>query len=218
MHWISEPNPYALYFPDNPHYHFWQYLSSMFMHGGITHLLFNMLALWMFGSALERYWGSIRFLIFYLICGIGAGFIYNEINVYQFNHVQAQLLQEGAKLEYLQHFLKTSEYFTNISDHTKELLFKYYDLYNIPTVGASGAIYGILVAYAYNFPNNKLMLIFLPYPIPAKYFVPILLLIDLFSGVTGFSIFGSNVAHFAHIGGAIVGGLLMFFLGRNPDR
>jgi membrane associated rhomboid family serine protease len=89
------------------------------------------------------------------------------------------------------------------------MLLAFYMTYHTPVLGASGAIYGVLVAFAMTYPNRKLMLLFLPFPIAAKYFVPVILMIDLFSGVTGFSIFGAGIAHFAHLGGALIGFLLM---------
>ena len=147
-----------------PYFKPWQLVSYQFLHGGIMHLAFNMLALWSFGRILERAWGNQRFLIFYLSCGVGAAIISQLID-------QFVLQQVG---------------------------YGY-------TIGASGAVYGILVAFAYLFPNFKLVFIFLPVPVAAKYFVPVLLLIDLTAGITGFSIFGHNIAHFAHIGGAVVG-------------
>lgn len=146
----------------------YQFVSYMFLHGGLTHLLFNMIALWSFGRILEQAWGMQRFLIFYLACGIGAA-------------VCSQLIDQ----------------------------FIFAEINYSAMVGASGAIYGILIAFAMLFPNFKIMLIFLPVPIAAKYFVPVLLLIDLSAGITNFSIFGQNIAHFAHIGGALVGFLLV---------
>lgn len=210
---------FALYLSANPIFHYWQYLTSMFMHGSIPHLLFNMLALWMFGAALERLWGGARFLIFYLLCGIGAGLIYNFINLYQFNDLTQQLQSLGLNSEDLQRLVTKGEYRTDIAGLTEDLVGKYYLFYNTPTLGASGAIYGILVAFAFCFPNTKLLFIFLPIPIAAKYFVPLIIGLDLLSGVTGFSIFGAdNVAHFAHVGGGIVGFILMLLLGRGGQR
>lgn len=148
----------------------WQLLTHIFLHADLMHLAFNMLALWMFGRALEYRWGAQRFVIFYLLCGIGAAVI-------------SQLVDQ---------FVLDKIYFG-------------------ATIGASGAVYGLLVAFAMLYPNQKLALIFLPVPIPAKVFVPILLLIDLSAGLTGFSIFGANIAHFAHIGGAFIGFLLVQF-------
>ncbi len=199
----------ALYFPLNPNFSPWQFVSHMFMHGGVTHLLFNMLALWMFGSYLENIWGGKRFLIFYFICGVGAAAIYTAINYYQFNAVYEVLRGTGLSAFDIQSMIDKSEYPSNVlsEDQAMDLI----GIFNTPMVGASGAIYGVLVAFAFNFPNHKLMLIFLPYPIAAKYFVPALISLDLFSGVTGFSIFGGGVAHFAHVGGAIIGFLMMVY-------
>jgi membrane associated rhomboid family serine protease len=100
---------------------------------------------------------------------------------------------------------------------SEEKLQDFWRLFNMPVVGASGAIYGVLVAFGMLFPNAKLFLIFLPVPIAAKYFIPVLIALDLFSGVTGFSIFGGGIAHFGHVGGAIIGFLLMWYWrGRTP--
>jgi len=199
----------ALYFPLNDNFSLWQFVTHMFMHGGLTHLLFNMFALWMFGTQLEAIWGGKRFIIFYFACGIGAALIYTAINYYQFNSVFAVLRDTGLSEFDIQSMINKGVYPPNIlsEDQAVQLI----GTYNSPMVGASGAIYGVLVAYAFNFPNNKLILLFLPYPIAAKYFVPALISLDLFSGVTGFSIFGGGVAHFAHVGGAIIGFLMMMY-------
>ena len=161
----------------SPYFEPWQLLTHVFLHGSETHLLFNMIALWSFGRVLERVWGNRRFLLFYLVCGIGAAVISMLVD--------------------------------NLILHTQ---------INGAMVGASGAIYGILVAFALLFPNFKIMLIFLPVPIAAKYFVPVLLLIDLTAGFTGVSIFGQNIAHFAHVGGAIVGAVLVFWWSAQSAR
>jgi membrane associated rhomboid family serine protease len=200
----------ALYFPENPQYAPWQYVTSMFMHGGLAHLLFNMLGLWMFGTALEHFWGKYRFLVFYFLTGIGAGLIYTFVNDFQFNQLLAELTAAGFSSADVQLLLEEGKYRTDIAI-PEALLGELYQLYNTPVVGASGAVYGILVAYALMFPNAKLVFLFIPYPIAAKYFVPALIALDLFSGVTGFSIFGGGIAHFAHVGGAIIGFLLMMY-------
>lgn len=204
---IDLQDSFALYFPQNEHFAIWQFLSSMFMHGSITHLLFNMLALWMFGSPLEKLWGSTRFIFFYFAAGLGAGIIYTLINSYEFNQLYNELLSSGFSSDDIKLLLKSGEYIPNSISEDK--LTEFYTLYHIPVVGASGAIYGILVAFAMLFPNTKLIFLFIPYPIAAKYFVPALITLDLFSGITGFPIFGGGIAHFAHIGGAIIGFLLM---------
>lgn len=202
-------NQLALYFTQNSHFAPWQFFTHIFMHGSITHLLFNMFALWMFGSQLETVWGGKRFLIFYFICGIGAALIYTGINTYQFNAIYSLLSETGLSSYDIQSMIDKNSYPPAVlsAEQAGELL----SIYHAPMVGASGAIYGVLVAFAFIFPNHKLMLIFLPFPIAAKYFVPALISLDLFSGVTGISIFGGGVAHFAHVGGAVIGFLMMFY-------
>lgn len=202
----------ALYFPQHENFKYWQFVTSMFMHGGFMHILFNMYALWAFGSPLEQMWGKNKFLLFYFLSGIGAGIIYTLANYFQFNMMYNDLVSLGISPEDIQQLLNTGKYnpeaFTSFSE---EKLEGFYRLFNTPVVGASGAIYGVLVAFGILFPNSKLMLIFLPFPIAAKYFIPILIALDLFSGITGFSIFGGGVAHFGHVGGAIIGFLLMWY-------
>ncbi len=197
---------FSLFFPKNEHFGFWQFVTHMFMHGGFAHILFNMYALWAFGSPLEQMWGKNKFLFFYFSTGLGAGLIYTAINYFQFNSGFQELLNSG---------ISSSE-LISLMDYTKvyqnETLQNINEIYNTPAVGASGAIYGVLVAFGMSFPNAKLALIFFPVPIAAKYFIPVLIGIDLFSGVTGFSIFGggsSGVAHFAHVGGALIGFIMM---------
>jgi len=148
----------------------WQLLSHMFLHADYLHLAFNMFALWSFGNVLEQAWGKKNFLLFYLLCGVGAAIISQLVDTFLYSNISYSA-----------------------------------------TVGASGGVYGLLVAFALGYPNFKIILLFLPVPIAAKYFVPVLLLIDLTAGITGFSIFGANIAHFAHIGGAVVGFMLAKF-------
>lgn len=184
------------------------------MHGSVNHLLFNMFGLWMFGQVLEKVWGAKKFLFFYLACGIGASVIYMVINKFQFNGLMQELVALGISAEEASSVFATESYWPAVAP-SKEAL----QIFASPMVGASGAIYGILVAFAFLFPNHKLMLIFLPVPIAAKYFVPAILSLDLFSGVTGVSIFGGgNIAHFAHIGGATIGFLLMLLWRKNSNR
>ena len=202
---------FALYYPDNPQYGIWQYVTSMFMHGSLPHLLFNMFGLYMFGSALEKVWGSKKFLFFYFAAGIGAGIIYTLVNYFQFTASFDFLLNLGLANFEIKEILMTGSYRDQYPGLEKEMLEEFYRTFHAPMVGASGAIYGVLVAYAIRYPNAKLFLLFIPFPIAAKFFVPALLLLDLFSGVTGFSLFGGGIAHFAHLGGALVGFLLVFY-------
>lgn len=200
----------GLHHPDNEAYGVWQYLTSMFMHGSVTHILFNMFGLWMFGSALEGAWGSKKFLFFYFAAGLGAGVIYTLVNNYQFDAAANALLAVGMQEYEIQELLESGKYrmYTGI---TESMVGEAYQTFNTTMVGASGALYGVLVAFAIRYPNAKLALLFLPFPVAAKYFVPILLSIDLLSGITGFSVFGGGIAHFAHLGGALIGLILMLY-------
>lgn len=206
----------ALYFPKNDHFGFWQFVTHMFMHGSFMHILFNMYALWAFGTPLEQMWGRNKFLFFYFSAGIGAGIIYTLVNYYQFNGVYQDLLQIGLSEGDIQQMLLSGQYNSNIlTQITEKQISNFYQIYHTPAVGASGAIYGVLVAFGMSFPNAKLALIFLPVPISAKYFIPVLIALDLFSGVTGFSLFGGGIAHFAHVGGAIIGFAMMQYWKKN---
>lgn len=202
-------NILALYFPENEHFGIWQFVTHMFMHGGFTHILFNMYALWAFGSPLEQMWGRNKFVFFYFSAGLGAGLIYTAVNYFQFNNAFQQLINSGISSTEILSLMDITKVYQN------ETLQKVNEIYNIPAVGASGAIYGVLVAFGMTFPNAKLALIFLPVPIAAKYFIPVLIALDLFSGVTGFSIFGGGIAHFAHVGGAIIGFIIMWYWKKN---
>ncbi len=206
----------ALYFPQNENFGVWQFVSHMFMHGSFMHILFNMYALWAFGTPLEQMWGKNKFLFFYFSAGIGAGLIYTAVNYFQFNNIYNDLVAIGMQASDIQQLLVSGKYNSDIlSQISEDRLVQMYQIYNTPAVGASGAIYGVLVAFGMTFPNAKLALIFLPVPIAAKYFIPVLIAIDLFSGVTGFSIFGGGIAHFAHVGGALIGFIMMQYWKKN---
>ena len=148
---------YFALWPLGPNFWPWQLFTYMFMHGGFGHIFFNMLALWMFGMELENTWGSKKFAVFYLLCGVGAGLT---------NLLAGPLLGQG-----------------------------------LPTVGASGAVFGVLIAFGMMFPDRPVYVYFL-LPVKAKYFITVFFLLELFYGVTGTT---DGVAHFAHLGGAVVG-------------
>ncbi len=189
------------------------------MHGSFMHILFNMYALWAFGSPLEQMWGRNKFLFFYFSAGLGAGLIYTGVNYFQFNGIYNELVNSGLQPDAIQNLLQTGRYNPEILNQVSEAkLTDLFQIYNTPAVGASGAIYGVLVAFGMTFPDAKLALIFLPVPIAAKYFIPVLIAIDLFSGVTGFSIFGGGIAHFAHVGGALIGFIIMKYWQKNQFK
>lgn len=200
---------WALWYPDHANFAPWQLVSHMFLHANLSHIFFNMFALVSFGSVLEREWGAVRFLIFYFLCGLGAGLIQTGVSWVEFANLHERLVTAGLKPAAIQSLLATGQGDLPRDPAVKAVLVSLYRIYATPMVGASGAIYGLLVAFGFLYPNAKLSLMFVPVPIAAKFFIPGLLLVDLFAGVTGFSIFGASIAHFAHLGGAAIGFLLM---------
>ncbi|RSC96226.1 rhomboid family intramembrane serine protease [Tenacibaculum singaporense] len=209
-------NLFALHYPKNEHFGVWQYVTHMFMHGGPAHLLFNMYGLWAFGTPLEQMWGRNKFLFFYFSAGIGAGLIYTLANYYQFNGIYEQLIGMGVSPAEIQNILSSGQYNDSLITLSNKTMSEFYSLYHTPAVGASGAIYGILVAFGLTYPDAKLALIFFPVPIAAKYFIPLIILSDLFFGMTSYSI--GNIAHFAHIGGAIIGFIIAWYWKKNQFK
>lgn len=163
----------------NPNFKIWQVVTYMFMHGGVGHIFSNMFGLFIFGSTLETYMGSKKFLTYYLITGVGAAVLNSMLNTYEMSQLLA-----------------------NSEPYWRQAV--------TPMVGASGAIFGILVAFGVLFPNVELMLLFFPFPIKAKYFVILYGLYELYAGTAGLQ---QGVAHFAHIGGLITGFVLLKFFG-----
>lgn len=176
----------------------WQIISYMFMHGNIPHILFNMFAVWMFGTHIENRWGSKRFLNYYLLTGFGAAFLH-----YLIIHFQIINLESVMNYDQIMIILNEGIVPEGISRGSAQKLFF---LYNTPVVGASGSLFGILLAFGVLFPNTLLYLYF-AIPIKAKYFVIGYGLLELFSGLSNNP--QDNVAHFAHLGGMLFG-LLIF--------
>jgi membrane associated rhomboid family serine protease len=207
----------AFWYPANEHFEPWQAVTYMFLHANFSHIFFNMFALVSFGTILEREWGAARFLIFYFLCGVGAGLIQMGINWYEFGMLHERLVAAGMNPSDIAVLVKTGRGAIPTDPAVEAVLVDLYQIYTAPTLGASGAIYGLLVAFGCLHPNAKLALMFVPVPVAAKFFIPVMLALDLLSGVTGFSLFGAGVAHFAHLGGAAIGFLLML-LWRNRRR
>ncbi|WMI64408.1 rhomboid family intramembrane serine protease [Aestuariibaculum sp. YM273] len=207
---------FALYFPKNDMFQPWQIVTHMFMHGGISHILFNMFALWMFGTPVEQVLGSKRFLFIYFSAGLGAvllqlGFYYVEF-IPSFN----DLMASGLTSDQITQMLQENKVLSSVTNQQLSDLQTIFPVYNGSMVGASGCIMGILAAFGMMNPNAELMMIFLPIPIKAKYFIPGIIILDLVSGLSGNSIFGQgNVAHFAHVGGAVIGFIIMWYWKKN---
>jgi membrane associated rhomboid family serine protease len=181
------------YYFDSPSFRVWQIITYMFMHGGFGHIFFNMFALFMFGPILEYSIGSKRFFNLYFICGIGA--------------IVIQMLVQAIELHNLIGTFTIHNSANVINQLDPISLQKVKAIYEDPVVGASGAIFGIVVAFAMLYPNMEMMILFIPVPIKAKYLIPGYIAIELFSGIGQFS--GDNVAHFAHLGGALFGFLMV---------
>ena len=168
---------FALFYPTSQFFHWWQPLTHMFMHGGFWHIFFNMYTLLMFGIVLERALGTKRFLIFYFVTGLGAAALHTGVE-----------------------WIQDQVFIANGAHIAHQILM------NTPTLGASGAIYGVLIGYAMCYPNSRLTLLFPPVTLTAKWFVIIFAIIELGTGVSGIQ---DGVAHFAHLGGMLFGWLLI---------
>ena len=192
----------GLYFPKSEQFMPLQIVTHMFMHGGFWHLFFNMYALYIFGQVLENVWGPKRFFIYYIVCGLGAAFTHETVIAFQYDHLANSLSSDNLQLV----LNEGTALFRQGQGFTDPDMLKLQMLLNTPTVGASGAIFGVLLAFGVLFPNTQLMLLFPPIPIKAKYFVMIYGAIELYLAVTAP---GSNIAHAAHIGGMIFGYILI---------
>lgn len=187
----------GLFYVSSPDFRTWQFVSYMFMHGGFYHLLFNMFALWMFGSILEQAWGPKRFLTFYMVTGIGAGLVQLLVAFIRIQSIEDILTPEQLHDVYTRG-PELWEQGKNYIDGTMAALNR---IINTPTVGASGAVFGILLAFGMMFPNTMLY-VFFAIPIKAKYFVIIYGVAELYFGITGTQ---DGIAHFAHLGGMVFG-------------
>jgi len=205
---------FKLYPPMSDQFKPVQLITHMFMHGSPMHLFFNMFGLFMFGPPLENLWGPKKFLFFYLVAGFGAAALHLGVNYFEYLSLMKSMDPESISLV----LQKGGDVMLGGQQYTDPILAKLNSVINTPVVGASGALYGVLVGYGMNFPNAKLALIFFPVPIKAKYFIPGLLALDLLGGFTGFSIFGQNIAHFAHVGGALFGLLLILYWRKYGSR
>ncbi len=175
-------------------FHIYQFITYMFLHGGLTHIFFNMFALWMFGAVIERVWGPKKFLFYYISCGIGAG-------------IAQELVQYAT---YMYDGLAAYQYVN--AGGVQMTIDSYINLWT--TIGASGAVYAILLAFGMIFPNERLFIIPFPFPIKAKWLVVGYIAIELFSAMSGP---GDGVAHMAHLGGMLFGFLLIRYWQKHPD-
>ncbi len=203
-------NILSAYYPFSPNFRIWQVITHMFMHApfghgiGIMHILFNMLTLWSFGPVLEKTLGEKRYLLLYFLSGIGAFLLFNVWNFYEIMQITKIIESQGINVAEIYSkaaldYTGDQSIFRNASAlHLGQML-------NSQMMGASGAIFGVVAAFATLFPNAKLIFLFIPFPIKAKVLLPIVIVVSVYLGITGD---GTGIAHFAHVGGAIVGWLL----------
>ncbi len=192
----------AVYYFDSPKFQIWQVITYMFMHGGIAHIFFNMFALFTFGSLLETKWGAKKFIIFYLVTGLGALFLQWAVQAYEVHHILGTVTNGGKiNLE----ALYTGQFDQSLMDMKQATTFR--GIYFGGMLGASGAIFGLLVAFGMLYPNAELFIMFIPVPVKAKYIIPVYILIELSLGVA--QIEGDSIAHYAHLGGALIGFILV---------
>ena len=223
---VDLDNLMALHYWASPMFRWWQLFTHMFMHGSFMHIALNMYGLWMFGRILENIWGAQRFLIFYLICGFGAALCHLGVLTIEFTSFHNAFMQYQAHPGFVEfmHFIKdhhvngispqsiagwqadtaSQDYITS---SVNVLHGVYSQMINEATVGASGAIFGLLFAFGYLFPNTEMYIIFIPIPLKAKWLIGGYALIELVQGVNNSA--GDNIAHFAHLGGMLFAFILL---------
>ncbi|MDQ8053586.1 MAG: rhomboid family intramembrane serine protease [Pedobacter sp.] len=179
----------AVYYFDSPYFRIWQPITYMFMHADMTHIFFNMFALFSFGPILESHWGGKRFINFYLITGLGALGLQWAVQALEVHQLTGAFMHPSL---------------SGLSDAAYATV---QGIYMSPMVGASGAIFGLLVAFGLLYPNIEMYIMFIPVPVKAKYIIPVYIVLELFLGVRKFE--GDSIAHFAHLGGALIGFILV---------
>ena len=209
------------YFPSSPFFHFWQPFTHLFVHAGISHLLFNMLALFMFGATIERIIGTRKFLGLYFVAGMGSFILFNIQSYFTISGLTEQLYTLDSPATINQILTEVNEGLTLggimgpwYIDKVPELSALVSE-YIRPMMGASGAIYGVLIAFAMFYPNAELMFFFIPFPIKAKYFIPGIIVLEIILGLMNLS--WNPIAHFAHLGGAAAGFLLIWYWKKRGD-
>lgn len=238
----------GLHLPQSDYFHWYQYFTHMFTHEGLSHMFFNMFAVFMFGRILESVWGTKRFVFYYLVTGLGAAVLHSLVSWYGYYHVQEQFeaFQNAPDPGLLAEFIRSQYGSINVGVPVANATYaidaqKFIDAWladpnmsgaadvandmyrgvmrqmlNVTTIGASGAVFGILLAFGMLFPNTELFLMFIPIPIKAKYFVILYGAVELFLGLQNSA--GDNVAHFAHLGGMLFGFFLILYWRKHSRR
>ncbi len=196
----------AAFYPFSPFFHSWQIITHMFMHGSFLHILFNLMTLYSFGPVLEQVLGDKKYVILYFVSGLGAFFLFNLWNFVEVEQIKSSLQNLGFDLAGYMNGESVS--FNGNSEAVLEqqgLVSKLQSIISVPMVGASGAIFGVIAAFATLYPDAKIMLMFIPVPVKVKYLMPVVIIVSIYLGVTGNA---GGIAHLAHVGGALVGFIL----------
>ncbi len=228
---------FSMHYPESDKFKFWQPITTLFMHADFMHLFFNMFGLYSFGRVLEQIWGGNKFLFFYISCGLGAKLLSTGVVYFQIHSLMSSVSDLNFTNSDLKILLNSD--LRNVFDENGKMIASNFqsilervrctqEQYNIieqanlltksTSLGASGAIYGLLVAFAFMFPNSEMVMMFIPIPIKAKYYIIGILLLDLFLGLNGQSLFGrerANIGYFAHLGGALLGFIMMWYWKKN---
>lgn len=193
---------FGVFYFDSPNFKLWQPITYMFMHGDLMHIFFNMFALYSFGSILESRWGAKKFITFYFVTGLGALLLQWAVQAFEIHQILGTITNNGS-----------IDFNSIIRNQINESVFpigqqlKIFSIYFGQMVGASGAIFGLLVAFGMLYPNAELLIMFIPVPVKAKYIIPVYILVELSLGVA--QIQGDSIAHYAHLGGALIGFILV---------
>ena len=207
---------FAAFYPFSPFFRSWQIVTHMFMHGSLMHILFNMFTLYSFGPVLERTLGDKKYIILYFVSGLGAFFLYNLWNFVEVQQIQASLESFGFNVNnYLAGEGVSLKGNAAAIASQQELLQNFKSIIQTPMVGASGAIFGVIAAFATLYPNAEIGIMFIPIPVKVKYVLPVIIVGSIILGVTGNV---GGIAHLAHVGGALIGFILAKVWQKNQYR
>ena len=196
----------AAFYPFSPFFHSWQIITHMFMHGSFMHILFNLMTLYSFGPVLEQVLGDKKYLLLYFVSGLGAFFLFNLWNLVEVEQIKSSLQSLGFDLAgYMDGESVSFKGNSAAILEQQNLVNQLQSIISVPMVGASGAIFGVIAAFATLYPDAKIMLMFIPVPVKVKYLMPVVIIVSIYLGISGNA---GGIAHLAHVGGALVGFIL----------
>ena len=196
----------AAFYPFSPFFHSWQIITHMFMHGSFMHILFNLMTLYSFGPVLEQVLGDKKYVILYFVSGLGAFFLFNLWNFVEVEQIKSSLQSLGFDLAgYMDGESVSFKGNSAAILEQQNLVNQLQSIISVPMVGASGAIFGVIAAFATLYPDAKIMLMFIPVPVKVKYLMPVVIIVSIYLGISGNA---GGIAHLAHVGGALVGFIL----------